>query len=438
MRTSAVLIGDELLNGSTADTAVSWLGARLFENGFELSHVQLAADNLAAISDAIFIAVAHGDAVVLTGGLGPTSDDLTRNALARFLRVPLNRDQALLALIGKRYEAFGESLPDNAALMADLPDGTVALVNQEGSAPGIRAMMDGVPIYALPGVPREMRAMFDNEVLPELVSQFEAKTQTTYILRVALEGESAVAMKLRDWERELPDSLSVAYLPDPGNILVKVSGRNEFEVKKYAESAAELIGDSVYARQNRQDRPESLESKVHQLLAAKHQTLATAESLTGGAVGQALTRIPGASDNYLGGVVAYSPSLKVSLLGLSPALLDRVGTVNPEVAYAMALGVRQATGATWGLATTGVAGPGPSQGQAPGTVYVALVGGGPDLGTELIERVIRLRITKANRELIRGMSVIHALELVRRTLSGLAIAGSTEDVTHLSGREAKQ
>jgi nicotinamide-nucleotide amidase len=293
MRTSLVLIGDELLNGSVADTAAFWLGGRLVENGFEVSHVQLVGDELAAISDAIAVAIAHGDAVVLTGGLGPTSDDLTRNALARTLRVPLLRNQKLLELISNRYQALGRVMPDNAAAMADLPEGATPLLNQAGSAPGIRAVLDGVPIFALPGVPREMRAMFTQEVLPQLLREFDSEIRTTFILRVAIEGESSIAMKLRDWERDLPPSLSVAYLAELGNVLVKVTGTDEDEVHQYAKRAADLIGDSVYAIQDRRDHPLSLEVQVHQLLAARGETIAMAESLTGGRVGAALTQVPG-------------------------------------------------------------------------------------------------------------------------------------------------
>jgi nicotinamide-nucleotide amidase len=435
MRTSLVLIGDELLNGSVADTAAFWLGGRLVENGFEVSHVQLVGDELAAISDAIAVAIAHGDAVVLTGGLGPTSDDLTRNALARTLRVPLLRNQKLLELISNRYQALGRVMPDNAAAMADLPEGATPLLNQAGSAPGIRAVLDGVPIFAIPGVPREMRAMFTQEVLPQLLREFDSEIRTTFILRVAIEGESSIAMKLRDWERDLPPSLSVAYLAELGNVLVKVTGTDEDEVHQYAKRAADLIGDSVYAIQDRRDHPLSLEVQVHQLLAARGETIAMAESLTGGRVGAALTQVPGSSETFVGGLVAYSPALKTSLLGVSAALIADAGTVDPRVAYAMAIGARKATGADWAVATTGVAGPGQSEGKEPGAVYLALVGPPMNPRAEFSARVIRLEISNLGRELVRSASVIHALELVRRTLSGLGNATGVEDVTHLAGRE---
>jgi nicotinamide-nucleotide amidase len=435
MRTSLVLIGDELLNGSVADTAAFWLGGRLVENGFEVSHVQLVGDELAAISDANAVAIAHGDAVVLTGGLGPTSDDLTRNALARTLRVPLLRNQKLLELISNRYQALGRVMPDNAAAMADLPEGATPLLNQAGSAPGIRAVLDGVPIFAIPGVPREMRAMFTQEVLPQLLREFDSEIRTTFILRVAIEGESSIAMKLRDWERDLPPSLSVAYLAELGNVLVKVTGTDEDEVHQYAKRAADLIGDSVYAIQDRRDHPLSLEVQVHQLLAARGETIAMAESLTGGRVGAALTQVPGSSETFVGGLVAYSPALKTSLLGVSAALIADAGTVDPRVAYAMAIGARKATGADWAVATTGVAGPGQSEGKEPGAVYLALVGPPMNPRAEFSARVIRLEISNLGRELVRSASVIHALELVRRTLSGLGNATGVEDVTHLAGRE---
>lgn len=432
MRTALVLIGDELLNGSVSDTAAAWIGARLAEHGLELGHVQLVGDDLASISDALSVATSRADAVVLTGGLGPTSDDLTGNALARFMRVPLLRNQHLLDLIAARYRASGVTMPENAGSMADLPEGATSLLNQEGSAPGIRVVSDGVPIFALPGVPREMRAMFMQEVLPELLREFLPELRTTFVIRVAIEGESSVAMKLHQWERDLPTSLSVAYLAQLGNVLVKISGTDESEVRLYAGRAAILIGDSVYAVQDQREPSLSLEHIVHRLLSERGETIATAESLTGGGVGLALTHVPGSSENFLGGFIAYSPELKTEFLGVRTALIASVGTVDPGVAYAMASGARRATGADWALSTTGVAGPGWSEAKAPGTVFLAIVGPPQDPSTELERRVVRLEIRHLDRELVRRASVIHALELVRRTLSGLGNAIGVEDVTYLS------
>lgn len=437
MRASLVLIGDELLNGAVNDTALAWFGGQFVAHGFELGHVQFVSDDLASISDAISVAVSRGDVVILTGGLGPTSDDLTRNALARFIRVPLLRNLELIGLIAARYIELDRSMPENAASMADLPEGATALPNQTGSAPGIRVMIDGVPIFALPGVPSEMRSMFVHDVLPELLRTFSADSRSTIVLRVALEGESTIAMKLRNWERELPAALSVAYLANLGDVLVKISGNNQMLVNEYAKSAAQLIGESVYAIQDRDEQPISIATQVHRLLGEREQTIATAESLTGGGVGSSLTRMPGASANYLGGVIAYSPSLKINLLGVSSALISDVGAVDPDVAKAMALGVRDATGADWALATTGVAGPGDSDGVSQGTVYVALVGPGKGAVTPLHYSVIRLKFGPRDREFVRRATVIHALELVRRTLSGLGMAADQQDVTHLcrSGQE---
>ena len=331
----------------------------------------------------------------------------------------------------------GRSMPENAASMADLPEGATALLNQTGSAPGIRVMIDGVPIFALPGVPSEMRSMFVHGVLPELLRTFSAETRITIVLRVAIEGESTIAMKLRNWERDLPNTLSVAYLANLSDVLVKISGNNQIMVNEYAKSAAHLIGDSVYAIQDKDEQPISLAAQVHRLLSERGQTIATAESLTGGGVGSSLTHMPGASTNYLGGFIAYSPSLKIDLLGVSSALIAEVGTVDPQVANAMALGAQRATGADWALATTGVAGPGDSDGVSQGTVYLALVGPGKEAAMPPRYSVMRLKFGLRDREFVRRATVIHALELVRRTLSGLGMAADQQDVTHLcrSGQE---
>ncbi|OIQ77371.1 putative competence-damage inducible protein [mine drainage metagenome] len=363
--------------------------------------------------------------------MGPTSDDITREALARYARVPLLRDQHLLELIAGRYRDFGAVMQVNSEVMADVPQGATSLINQEGSAPGIRLVSDGVPIFALPGVPREMRAMFSHEVLPELLREFQPETQATTVLRIAVEGESSVAMKLRDWEQGLPSGFSVAYLADLGNVLVKVTGPDEAIVNGLAHNAALLVGDSVYAIQNRSAPSTPLAAEVLGLLREKRHSIATAESLTGGGVGQALTDVPGSSENYLGGLITYSPALKTELLTVPSALIEKVGTVDPNVAYAMALGARRATGADWVVATTGVAGPGQSEGKSPGTVYLAVMGPAPDGGAGVQVRVVKLEIHRSDRDLVRRSTVIHALELVRRTLSELGNAVGQVEVTHL-------
>jgi len=431
MRTALVLIGDELLNGAVRDSATTWIGHQLADHGFELSHVQVVGDDLAAISDAILMAVARGDAVIVSGGLGPTSDDLTREGLARAAGVRLERSPEVLALIHQRYLARGRPLPDNAGVMAGLPFGAHALANQEGSAPGISMELDAVPIFALPGVPREMQAMFTHEVLPKLLHTFAQEPLTTMVLRIAIEGESAVAQRLVEWEAALPAQVKVAYLAQLGDVLVKVTGADKALVQRQAILAADLLGESVYAMQEKTAPAITLAALVHASLRQRGETIATAESLTGGGVGVALTAISGSSTSFRGGIIAYSPELKSSLLEVPTSLIGEVGTVHPQVAYEMAVGAHRATGADWVISTTGVAGPGESEGQAAGTVYLAITG--PKLGTTVSDylRVIRVDLPLLDRDLVRRATVIHALDLARRTLSGLGNTPGVQDVTHL-------
>ncbi len=428
MRTTLVLIGDELLNGAVRDSTTTWIGRQLADHGFELSHVQTVGDDLAAIADAILVAVARGDVVIVSGGLGPTSDDLTRAGLARAAGVALERNLELLTLIHQRYLARGRPLPENAAVMADLPFGAEALINQAGSAPGISMQIAAVPVFALPGVPREMEAMFAHEVLPKLLHTFAQEPLTTMVLRIAIEGESTIAQRLTEWEAALPAQVKVAYLAQLGDVLVKVTGADKALVQRQAMLAADLIGESVYAVQERTAPAIDLATLVLTSLRQRGETVATAESLTGGGVGLALTTISGSSASFRGGIIAYSPELKSSLLGVPASLIDEVGTVHPQVAYAMAVGAKQVTGADWVISTTGVAGPGASEGQVAGTVYLAITG--PSPGSDHL-RVIRVDLPLLDRDLVRRATVIHALDLARRTLSGLGNTPGVQDVTHL-------
>ncbi|XVQ13349.1 CinA family nicotinamide mononucleotide deamidase-related protein [Spirillospora sp. CA-255316] len=427
MRVELVTIGDELLLGDTVNGNAAWMGQRLAEHGLEVTRSVVVGDELDVIVEALAEALSRADAVITTGGLGPTYDDLTRDALAKAAGVALARDAELERRLRERVAAAGRELQPMALRMADVPEGAGILGNSAGSAAGLRVELAGGVVYALPGVPFEMRTMIDEVVLPELAGEHRVARRT---LRTAGVWESVLATRLAPVEAM--DGIKLAYLPDPAEVKIRISatapaaggaGGSSAERGQGPDAAAlldeaearvrELLGDVVYGTGE-----QTLDRVVHGLLAERSATVATAESLTGGLLGAELTRMPGSSATYAGGMVAYATALKEELLGVPADLLAAHGAVHPDVAAAMAAGVRERLGATYGVAVTGVAGPDPQDGQAVGTIFVGVASPGGE------PRVVRpsLPVPGAGpeiREVIRRMTVVHALEQLRRVLLGL-------------------
>lgn len=400
-----VAVGDELLLGAVLDTNTSWLGRRLAEAGAGLSRATLVPDQVDAIRSVLAEAVARRPAaVVVTGGLGPTSDDRTRDALAALGAVALRRDPGLEDGLAEWYAARGRELPELARGQADVPEGARVLPNPVGSAPGLVLVVDGVAVWALPGVPAEMVVLAERYLLPELADP--ADVAVLRVLAVARLGESDIATRLAPLEEELPAGVALAYLPEVGEVRLRLSARGPGAAELLApwvERARASLGLAVYG--SGQDR---LEAVVVRLLAEAGASLAAAESLTGGGVGAALTAVPGSSAVFRGGVVAYAAELKHRLLGVPAGLLERHGPVSAEVAAAMAAGVRDRLGARYGVATTGVAGPDRQDGHPPGTVHLAVAGPG---GT-----VTASPLLPGDRERVRRLSVVHVLDLLRLEL----------------------
>ncbi len=406
MRVEILAVGDELLLGSVVNSNAARLGQWLTEAGCQVTRATVVGDDVTAISAALREALRRADAVVITGGLGPTADDRTREALAAVAGVPLARDASAEKELRAWYERHHQDVPGFALRQADLPAGAAPLPNPVGSAPGIRLLVDGVRVYALPGVPAEADAMFTAHVLPELRAGNPPAVRT---LRTALLPEPLVAARLAPLEAEVP----IGYLPQAGEVHVRLTAPSEERLLAVEARARELLGDVVYGTD-----ADSLDVVVHRLLAARGATVATAESLTGGLTAGTLTDMPGASSTFRGAVVAYATELKAGLLGVDRTLLDQSGAVHPEVARQMAVGVRDRLGTTYGIATTGVAGPDPQDGQPVGTVYIAVAG---PAGT----RVAAPR-TGTDRATIRRVTVVAALDLLRRVLLDLPSAEGEE------------
>ncbi|WP_245627562.1 CinA family nicotinamide mononucleotide deamidase-related protein [Actinomadura oligospora] len=414
LRVELVTVGDELLLGDTINGNAAWLGRRLAERGVDVTRSVVVGDGLEEIVQAVEEGLGRADAVITTGGLGPTSDDLTRDALAQAAGVAIVRDPELERRLRERVAAAGRELQPMALRMADVPEGARTLANSAGSAPGLRVELPGGPVYALPGVPFEMHTIMDEVVLPELAERAGLPAVARRTLRTAGLWESVVAARLAPVEA-MP-GVTLAYLPDPSEVRVRVTAAGEKPSELLDEAEArvrELLGDAVYGADG-----ETLDRVVHRLLAERGATVATAESLTGGLIGAELTRMPGSSATYAGGVVSYATGLKHRLLGVDESLLESEGAVHPDVARQMAEGVRDRLGATYGVAVTGVAGPEPQDGRPVGTVYVSVAGPGKAFC------VTRPRLPvpgpgDESRAALRRMTVVHALDLLRRVLLGL-------------------
>lgn len=410
MRVELLAVGTELLFGDIVNGNAAWLGQRLAEAGVDVTTSVVVGDNVARIAGAVLDALGRADAVVMTGGIGPTQDDLTREALALAAGVDLVRDPALEASLRSRFEALRRDVPEMNYRQADLPRGASSIPNPRGSAPGVRVEIGGGVAYALPGVPFEMERMFADTVLPDLLSRAgEPACIVHRVLRTAGMWESAVAAALAPQVSRLEESggVTVAFLASQGQTRVRLTAKAATPEEALAliapeeAFAREALGTAVYGADD-----DTLEGVVASLLRARSATVATAESLTGGLLGAELTKAPGASDVYAGGVVAYATALKRSLLSVP----EDVPAVSAECAAAMASGVRGLTGATYGISLTGVAGPAEQDGRPAGTVYVGLA-------TPSGEETRELRLP-GDRPRVRTFAVVAALNLLRLHLAG--------------------
>jgi nicotinamide-nucleotide amidase len=416
VRCEIIGVGTELLLGQIVNTNAAWIGQRLADVGWDCLRHTVAGDNTERIADAIREALGRADAVILTGGLGPTQDDVTREALAAVAGVRLVRKPELEAWLRERFARMSiHRMAEMNLRQADVPEGARTIDNPRGTAPGLIMELDGKPVYAVPGVPREMEGMLEQVVLPDLAARAgEGRAIVSRTLRTAGVGESRLAEQLTPlWEESGAGQATMAYLASAGEVRVRLTAVGATREEALAEIAPvearirEELGDIVYGVDD-----ETLEAVVGRLLRERGLTMATAESLTAGLLGGRVTSIAGASDYYLGGVVAYATDAKASQLGVDPALLEAEGPVSEPVAAAMAAGARKAFGADLGLAATGVAGPTEQSGRPVGTLCLGVA---DSTGT-----ATRTLTAPGDRTQIRLWTCTVALDLARRRLQGLA------------------
>ncbi|MDA0939737.1 MAG: CinA family nicotinamide mononucleotide deamidase-related protein [Bacteroidetes bacterium] len=382
MRVHLLSIGDELLLGQTVNTNAAWMGRKLTEDGWRVSSVSAISDSPEAIREALDRGLAEADAVLITGGLGPTKDDLTKHVLAEHFGTELVMHEDIAAGIQAWFESRNVPFLEVNRLQAMLPRDCTVLPNPLGTASGMWfERPGGKVVVSMPGVPYEMEGLMLNEVLPRLRSHFELPTTLYQTVVTAGIGESSLAELVAEWEDALPaKGVSLAYLPSPGQVKVRLGVQGPAEDR---EALQTLLNDEVeafvaLAEKHVIGRGDSgLPEAVLSALKERGQTACTAESCTGGTVASMLTAVPGASAAMWGGVVAYDNSVKVAQLGVAQSDLDAHGAVSEPVVLAMARGARERLGTTWAVSTSGIAGPTGGTPEKPvGTVWMAV--SGPD------------------------------------------------------------
>ncbi|MFN7954013.1 MAG: CinA family nicotinamide mononucleotide deamidase-related protein [bacterium] len=404
-----VAVGDELLAGRTLDTNSPWLAARLTELGFRVRRALVAGDEPRALREALAVAARGARLVIVTGGLGPTRDDRTFEALGRLVGSPLAPRAEVIEALTRRHERFGTSMPASDRRQARIPVVARVLPNRFGTAPGIWIEWRGVLVCALPGVPGEMKGLFGEELAPLLVQRFTALAPAAAVqIRTVGLPEAEIADRVERL-RPIPGRLD-AYRVTTRGVDVRVHqpvGRAR-ESRRWARRLAASLGAHVYEVGER-----SLAEVVVDALRATGASLAVAESCTGGLLGATVTSVSGASDVFWGGWITYSNAAKVRQLGVTRRVLATHGAVSIPVARAMAAGARRNAGASWGIGITGIAGPGGGSPTKPvGTVAIAWAGPG---------RAGRVELDRfdGDRVRIRELAVTRALDGLRRALLGL-------------------
>jgi nicotinamide-nucleotide amidase len=409
MSCEVVAVGTELLLGQIVDTNSAWIGEQLAASGIASHHQVKVGDNLARIVDALRLALRRADAVIVCGGLGPTHDDITREAMAEVMGVSLLPDEAVAARIREMFAARKRAMPDNNLRQALVPVGATVIPQTRGTAPGLICPVGDRVAYLVPGVPHEMEEMVGRAVLPDLRRRSgDPSAIVSRVLRTWGESESGLDQRLRPLIDRLdgsPGGVTLAFLASGWEgIKVRLTARATSAAAAAAlldpveAEVRAVLGPIVFAVDD-----ETMESVVIDLLRARGLTLGLAESVTGGLVAGRLTDVPGASDVVRGSIVSYASEVKFSLLDVPEGPV-----VNEATAMAMAAGARRVLDASVGLGLTGVAGPAEQDGMPPGTLCVGLA-----LGSQVSAVTLRL---PGQRRQMRQMSVISALDLLRRRL----------------------
>ncbi|MEM1340201.1 MAG: competence/damage-inducible protein A [Bacteroidota bacterium] len=404
MQAEIITIGDELLIGQVIDSNSAFIAKELNKIGVSVYQITSVQDDRDHILRTLTESNERSQVIIMTGGLGPTKDDVTKHVLCEFLNDELIKDEEVLAHIEYLFQRYiSTPISDLNRQQALVPSRAYILHNKYGTAPGLWMEKNGSSFVSLPGVPFEMRSLITDQVLPKIIARYERpyivhKTIMTYGW-----GESAIANKIEAWEDDLPKAVKLAYLPSLGRVRLRLSAKGNDKdylqnlVNTEAKKLYPLIGEIIFG----EEEDESIEAGVGKLLTQKGMTLATAESFTGGKIAELITAIPGASKYFKGTVVSYATETKIQLLGVAPELIEKHSVVSEAVAIAMARNVRRIVGTDFAVATTGNAGP--TKGDSPeevGTVFIAVSSPERTFAQKFVmgnhrERIVRKGVNKA-------------------------------------------
>lgn len=374
MLAEIITIGDEILIGQIVDTNSAWMGRELNKIGISVKQITSVSDQAEHIINALNEAQTRADIILLTGGLGPTKDDITKITLSKYFNMPLRQDQETLERVQTFFQKLNRPMLDINIKQADVPDGCEVIQNKNGTAPCMWFNVNGKIFVSMPGVPFEMMYLMEEEILPRLKENFDLPYIVHHTILTVGQGESYLAQQIEDIEDSLPSHIKLAYLPKLGQVRLRLSaiGKNEnalkAEVAIYAQKIVERAKDYVAAEE---DVP--LEKAILDLMKANHLTLSTAESCTGGYISHLITQHAGSSAVFAGGAVAYSYDLKETTLGVQHQTLTEFGAVSEQTVKEMAKGAVDKFKTDYSIAVSGIAGPdGGMPGKPVGTVWIAV------------------------------------------------------------------
>jgi nicotinamide-nucleotide amidase len=374
MKASIITIGDELLIGQTVDTNSAWMGAELSKYGFDVYRITSVHDRREDILYALNEATGKSDVVLITGGLGPTSDDITKQTLCEFFNTHLIINEDVLRMNEQLFRHRNFPMNDRNRRQAEVPESCRVLKNEQGTAPGMWFEKDKTIYISMPGVPHEMKHLMGKMVLPELKNRFTSQIIIHRNIMTYGSFESKLADILTDFESGLPSNIKLAYLPASGIIKLRLTGTGSEKeslsnmLNEQMEILYKTIPDIIYS-----ENEESLEMVIGKLLKSKNLTVSTAESCTGGEIAHLITGVTGSSEYYKGSVIAYANSIKMQLLGVKSSTLDEFGAVSEQTVREMAIGAKMLFNTDFSVATSGIAGPdGGSDIKPVGTLWIAV------------------------------------------------------------------
>ena len=395
MNAYLINIGDELLIGQVVNTNASWMASELEKNNIHVARIVTIADDFNDITKTLSDALVHAEVVIMTGGLGPTKDDITKTALCDYFDMQLVMHEPSLANVTDFFTKRGLQISAINQMQGLVPDGCEPLLNKVGTAPGMWFERDGKIVVSLPGVPFEMQWLMSEYVLPKLQQRLGTEAILHKTVLTCGIGESFLADTIEAWELALPTNFRLAYLPEAGKVRLRLSAHGDDKLllqQQMDEQLAKLIpliDTYIYGYDD-----ETFASVIGKLLIERGATLATAESCTGGQLGHRITEVAGASAYYLGGVVAYSNDIKEQLLGVHTDTLTQYGAVSAQTAEAMAIGCRRLFQTDYAIATTGISGPtGGTEEKPLGTVWIAIAS-----EKEVVSKKYVFRTTRAQHQ----------------------------------------